>query len=95
MINRLAQLNGQFASKNTGLTDAQFEKKFENIQVKILENSTIMFIQLNRPKQLNALNDELYTEMLNSIAMADADPNIKCIILTGSEKAFAAGADIK
>ena len=54
-----------------------------------------MFIQLNRPKQLNALNDGLYKEMLEAISMADRDPHIKCIILTGSEKAFAAGADIK
>ena len=51
-------------------------------------------VTLNRPKQLNALNDQLMDELASALKAFDADPNIGCIILTGSEKAFAAGADI-
>lgn len=51
-------------------------------------------VTLNRPKQLNALNDQLMDELATALKAFDADPNVGCIILTGSEKAFAAGADI-
>jgi len=51
-------------------------------------------ITLNRPKQLNALNDTLMDELGAALLAFDADPGIGCIVLTGSEKAFAAGADI-
>jgi enoyl-CoA hydratase len=51
-------------------------------------------ITLNRPKQLNALNDTLMDELGSALAAFDADEAIGCIVLTGSEKAFAAGADI-
>jgi enoyl-CoA hydratase len=51
-------------------------------------------ITLNRPKQLNALNDGLMDELGAALGAFDADPGIGCIVLTGSEKAFAAGADI-
>jgi enoyl-CoA hydratase len=51
-------------------------------------------ITLNRPKQLNALNGQLMDELGSSLKAFDADPAIGCMIITGSEKAFAAGADI-
>lgn len=51
-------------------------------------------ITLNRPKQLNALNDALMDEVGAALAAFDADDTIGCIVITGSEKAFAAGADI-
>lgn len=51
-------------------------------------------ITLNRPKQLNALNTELMIELGTALKAFDADPLIGCMILTGNEKAFAAGADI-
>jgi enoyl-CoA hydratase len=51
-------------------------------------------IQLNRPKQMNALNDQLMNEMGEALLAFDRDDGIGCIVLTGSEKAFAAGADI-
>jgi len=54
-----------------------------------------MFIQLNRPKALNALNDKVYEELLDAMDKAEKDMQIFCIILTGSDRAFAAGADIK
>ena len=51
-------------------------------------------ITLNRPKQMNALNDALMDELGAALKAFDADPGIGCIVVTGSEKAFAAGADI-
>ena len=51
-------------------------------------------ITLNRPKQLNALNDTLMDELGAALKAFDADDTIGCIVLTGNEKAFAAGADI-
>ncbi|MEP9398030.1 enoyl-CoA hydratase [Mesorhizobium sp. KR2-14] len=52
-------------------------------------------ITLNRPKALNALNSEVLGELLDACQKFDADPQIGAMVLTGSEKAFAAGADIK
>ena len=51
-------------------------------------------IMLNRPKQLNALNDGLMNELGDAMKAFDADDGIGCIVVTGSDKAFAAGADI-
>ena len=51
-------------------------------------------ITLNRPKQLNALNDALMDELGAALLGFDADDGIGCIVITGSDKAFAAGADI-
>ena len=51
-------------------------------------------ITLNRPDALNALNSELLGELAQAVDEADASDKVRCIILTGSEKAFAAGADI-
>ncbi len=51
-------------------------------------------ITLNRPQQLNALNDGLMDELGQAMAEMDANPQIGCIVVTGNEKAFAAGADI-
>ncbi|MFI4997563.1 MAG: enoyl-CoA hydratase-related protein, partial [Hyphomicrobiales bacterium] len=52
-------------------------------------------IKLNRPQALNALNSELVREMNDALDRFEADPQLGCTIITGSEKAFAAGADIK
>ena len=54
----------------------------------------VALITLNRPKALNALNDALMDELGSALAQFDADENIGCIVITGSDKAFAAGADI-
>jgi enoyl-CoA hydratase len=53
-----------------------------------------LLVTLNRPQQLNALNDQLMDELGEALKQADADPGIGCIVITGSAKAFAAGADI-
>ena len=55
----------------------------------------VLLITLNRPKALNALNAQLTREVIRAATEADADPGIGCIVVTGSAKAFAAGADIK
>lgn len=52
-------------------------------------------ITLNRPDALNALNDQLLSELADALKAAQANEKVRCIIITGSEKAFAAGADIK
>ena len=66
---------------------------YENIEVRT-EAGKVGIITLNRPKALNALNDALMTELGQALKAFDADDAIGCIILTGSERAFAAGADI-
>lgn len=54
-----------------------------------------LVIRLDRPEALNALNHELMTELAACVRKADADPAVGCIIITGSERAFAAGADVR
>ena len=66
---------------------------YELIQVRT-EADKVGIVTLNRPKQLNALNDQLMNELGHALKAFDADPGIGCMIITGSEKAFAAGADI-
>ncbi|HEX6988441.1 MAG TPA: enoyl-CoA hydratase-related protein [Bacillota bacterium] len=51
-------------------------------------------IRLNRPQVLNALNAELMTELIDALTLMDKDDQVRCIVLTGNERAFAAGADI-
>ena len=65
---------------------------YETIIVEIRERTGI--IRLNRPQRLNALNDVLARELATALHAFDDDPAIGCIVLTGNEKAFAAGADI-
>ncbi len=59
-----------------------------------IEGDKVAIITLNRPKQLNALNDQLMDELGHALKAFDADPALGCAVITGSEKAFAAGADI-
>ncbi len=67
--------------------------QFVLIEPNITENYAIL--RLNRPRELNALNLQLMQELRAGLQLLDADPNIRCIIITGNERAFAAGADIK
>jgi len=55
----------------------------------------VALVTLNRPKALNALCSPLFAELNQAFRQADADPSVSAIVLTGSERAFAAGADIK
>ena len=66
---------------------------FETIIVEIEDH--VALIKLNRPDALNALNQQLVGELCTALEEADANDKVRCIVLTGSDKAFAAGADIK
>ena len=66
---------------------------YENIEIE--SRGHVAIVRLNRPKALNALCDALIEELGRALDDFEADDNIGCIVLTGSEKAFAAGADIK
>jgi enoyl-CoA hydratase len=66
---------------------------YETLLVEIIGNTAL--IRLNRPEALNALNRTLMQEFGEALLAADANSAVRCIVLTGSDKAFAAGADIK
>ena len=66
--------------------------QYEDLIVEI--HDKVALIRLNRPKALNALNDRMMNELGDALSKFDSDASIGCIVLTGSEKAFAAGADI-
>ena len=66
---------------------------FETIIVEVEDH--VALIKLNRPDAMNALNSELLTELQQALIEADQNDKVRCIVITGSEKAFAAGADIK
>ncbi|MEE9434601.1 MAG: enoyl-CoA hydratase-related protein [Sphingorhabdus sp.] len=59
------------------------------------QSGAVTLVTLNRPKALNALNSQLLADLIDAFAKYDADESQRCLVLTGSEKAFAAGADIK
>ncbi len=63
--------------------------------IRLVEEPGFAVIQINRPEVLNALNIELMKELVQALESLDANDTVRCIILTGNEKAFAAGADIK
>jgi enoyl-CoA hydratase len=66
---------------------------YETILVEARDAVTL--VTLNRPQALNALNAQVLADLTAAFAAYDADPAQRCLVLTGSEKAFAAGADIK
>ena len=59
------------------------------------KEAPIATVQINRPDVLNALNEEVLDELVKELTALDEDDGIRCIVLTGNERAFAAGADIK
>jgi enoyl-CoA hydratase len=66
---------------------------YETILVE--QRGAVTLITLNRPQALNALNGQVLADLIAAFGAFDADPSQRCAVLTGSEKAFAAGADIK
>jgi enoyl-CoA hydratase len=74
-------------------SDAQ-SSRFTNIIVSN-PNPSVGLITFNRPKALNALSSPLFKELNEALRELDEDDNVGAIVITGSEKAFAAGADIK
>jgi enoyl-CoA hydratase/carnithine racemase len=66
---------------------------YETLIVETAEGVTL--IRLNRPQALNALSSELWTDLTDALNKAEIDDAVRCVVITGSAKAFAAGADIK
>ncbi len=66
--------------------------EYEHILVE--QRDGIAVVRLNRPKVLNALSTPLMAELMNALEALDVDNTVRCIVLTGNERAFAAGADI-
>ncbi|HVI06060.1 MAG TPA: enoyl-CoA hydratase [Sphingomicrobium sp.] len=67
----------------------------EHKTILVEKRGAVTLVTLNRPEALNALNSEVLDELILAFAAYDADESQHCLVLTGSEKAFAAGADIK
>ena len=65
---------------------------YENIIVEITDH--VCLIKLNRPKALNALNSQLVAELSDAVRQAETNDKVRCMIISGCDKAFAAGADI-
>ena len=68
-------------------------KDYETLLIE--RHEAVTLVRLNRPQALNALNAQVLADLIDAFAAYDADPAQRCLVLTGSEKAFAAGADIK
>lgn len=78
-----------------GISNLAFKKIMEYIIVNEQYEAFVALIQLNRPKELNALNTQLMQELRDALQQLDRNENVRVIIITGNEQAFAAGADIK
>ena len=85
----------RWASTSNALKDSYdhvlVEKRFDTSDP---PTNGVGLITLNRPKALNALSDALFDDLIHAARALDKDSDIGCLVLTGSEKAFAAGADI-
>ena len=77
-----------------GTTESKLKDSYENLLVEYQPKPGVGLITLNRPKALNALSDGLFQDLLHASKALNDDPTIGCMVLTGSPKAFAAGADI-
>jgi enoyl-CoA hydratase len=71
------------------------EAKLTYETILVETRGAVTLVTLNRPQALNALNSQVLADLIAAFAAYDADPAQRCLVLTGSEKAFAAGADIK
>ncbi len=65
------------------------------MNILIKQQGRVVVVQLNRPEVLNALNLDLMQELVNKLKTLDRNPEVGCFVITGSQKAFAVGADIK
>src|SRR5690242_17754104 len=63
--------------------------------IKLTHDGPVAIVQLNRPEVLNALNMKVMDEVIDALDHLEADDDTHCVIITGNERAFAAGADIK
>src|SRR5687767_1327704 len=77
-------------------TPSQYRSLCMSYETVLVEtHGAVTLVRLNRPQALNALNTQVLADLIDVFAKYDADPAQRCLVLTGSEKAFAAGADIK
>lgn len=83
----------QASSVICGIRDREFIMTYQTILAE--KRGRAMLLTLNRPEALNAINSTLTKELIEAAVAADRDPDIGCIVITGSQKAFAAGADIR
>lgn len=84
------------ASKNGLVRAMSTLPKFEYVNIEQRgDNGRVGLVTLNRPKALNALCSPLMDDLIGALTHFDNDPNVGAMVVTGSEKAFAAGADIK
>lgn len=81
--------NAENATETTGAAEGNYET------ISVAVTGAVATITLNRPKALNALNSAVLRDVVSAVTAADADEAIRAIVITGSDKAFAAGADIK
>src|SRR6476659_4869067 len=83
-------------SRDRGLDAVPGDQRMSDYQTLLVERrDAVTLVTLNRPQALNALNREVLSELIAVFAAYDADDSQRCLVLTGSDKAFAAGADIK
>jgi len=75
------------------MSDEVPDKTYENVIVR--REGKVGIVQIHRPQALNALNRQTIAELMDALQTFDADPEIGCMVITGDERAFAAGADIK
>jgi enoyl-CoA hydratase len=93
-LQRIARpITARYFSAEVAATEAQ-KATYENIIVE-KKDVNVAQITLNRPKALNALCIALFNDLHKALKELDSDPSVGAIVLTGSQKAFAAGADIK
>ena len=92
----LKTVRGSFVAGGSTVryNSSSLKDSYDNILVDKQEEDGVALITLNRPKALNALSDALLADVMHATAALDIDPSIGCMVLTGSKKAFAAGADI-
>jgi len=91
---RFAPRYGSSVVMRARFMSAEAGAQYENI-ILSRPDPNVLLVTLNRPKALNALNSALFKELNAALAKADTDASVGAVVLTGSEKAFAAGADIK
>lgn len=97
-VRNLPNFNNTFSNNSHNVARRYFSCGSHNSDLVLLQKNPekkTALLTLNRPKALNALNDSIITELLKKLTDLDNDPEVRCIVLTGSKKAFAAGADIK
>jgi enoyl-CoA hydratase len=82
-----------FGTRRRRTNAAEETMSYETILVET--KGKVGIVRLNRPQALNALNTQLHRDLTDALDGFEADANVTCVIITGSEKAFAAGADIK